>query len=111
MTEIRHSFHRKMDNKKKNSPKKKSLGCEFGAIIENNPENYTKTGEWKDQLPMVSEKCIACGTCVEFCPEGAIEIKVVNGKKKATIDYSFCKGCGICSDVCPVKAIEMRNQR
>lgn len=109
MTEIRHSFQKKMENKKKKSSS--DLGCEFGAIIENNPKNYTKTGEWRDRIPSVSVECIGCGSCVELCPEGAIEIKIINGKKKAVVDYSFCKGCGICSDVCPIKAIEMKNQR
>ena len=110
MTEIKQSFK----NKRKQSGDKsvqREMGCEFGAIIENNPNTYSKTGEWRDRIPVLSEECIGCGTCVELCPEGAIEIKMIKGKKKAVIDYSFCKGCGICSDVCPLKAIEMKNQK
>jgi Pyruvate/2-oxoacid:ferredoxin oxidoreductase delta subunit len=40
-----------------------------------------------------------------FCPEGAITIKEVRGKKRAVIDYDYCKGCLICIEVCPQKAI------
>lgn len=109
MTEIRQSFH-KRPKLKKDKKKTKKLGFEFGAIIENKPENYGKTGDWRSQYPLVSDKCIGCGTCVEYCPEGAIEIKEVKGKKRAVIDYTYCKGCGICAETCPVKAIVIKNQ-
>jgi pyruvate ferredoxin oxidoreductase delta subunit len=28
-------------------------------------------------------------------------------KKKAEVDYDFCKGCGICAHECKSKSIEM----
>ncbi len=109
MTEIKQSFSKKIKQEKKVSAERK-MGVEFGAVIENDPKVYSKTGEWRDQLPLVSEKCIGCGNCVEFCPEAAIEIVVVKGKKKAVIDYQYCKGCGICSEICPLKAINMEQK-
>jgi pyruvate ferredoxin oxidoreductase delta subunit len=65
-----------------------------------------KTGNWRSRKPVVTKKCIGCATCASVCPDGAIRIKDVDGKKNAVINYDFCKGCLICKDVCPVKAIE-----
>ena len=70
---------------------------------------------------VVSEKCIACGTCVSFCPEAAIELRDRRQetgdkgqsdkvKKIAEIDLDFCKGCGVCARVCPFKAIVMKKK-
>lgn len=102
MTKVKESY--KIKRSDKNS---KKLGSEFGAIIENNSENYTKTGIWSKDKPLVDKnKCIACGICTKYCPEGAIEIKNVGGKKRAVIDYRYCKGCGICAEECPKKAIK-----
>ncbi len=82
-------------------------GQEQGGVIENDEKNYPLTGEWSEIKPEVSEKCIACGQCVKFCPEGVIKIKEVDGKNRAVIDFRYCKGCGLCAEACPVKAIKM----
>ncbi len=86
---------------------KNKKGQELGGVIENDEKNYPPTGEWSEIKPEVSDKCIACGQCTKFCPEGAIKIEEVNGKNKAVVDYRYCKGCELCSEICPVKAIEM----
>ncbi len=70
-----------------------------------------KTGSWRTFRPTVTEKCIACGICVPFCPEGCIEVKQEKGKKKAVINYDYCKGCLICVGQCPSKAIESGRER
>ena len=89
---------------------------EEGAVIKHDIKKAPKTGEWGIYFPEVSEKCIACGTCVSFCPEAAIALvprdkKKINDKKIAEIDLDFCKGCGVCARVCPVKAIKMVSRR
>ena len=67
-----------------------------------------KTGGWRTYIPSTDlEKCIGCGTCAKVCPEGAIQMKAINGKQKPTTDYDYCKGCGVCAEECPVKAITM----
>ena len=45
--------------------------------------------------------CIACGSCVLFCPMGAISVREV-----AVIDLDECVECGVCyrAAVCPVDA-------
>ena len=45
--------------------------------------------------------CTGCGTCVENCPEQAMELK--NSVPK--IDYSICIKCGCCDELCPDNAI------
>jgi len=46
------------------------------------------------------EKCVACGTCAEWCPADAIEVK-----ESARINYELCIGCGQCLSVCPEGAV------
>ncbi len=48
-----------------------------------------------------SENCVACGACVEACPEGAISEK----DSVYTIDPAKCIDCGACESTCPNGAI------
>ena len=47
------------------------------------------------------EKCTGCGTCVETCPNEAIELK----DNIADVDPEKCVECGVCVDNCPAGAI------
>ena len=49
---------------------------------------------------VISDECVACGTCVGECPVGAI-----SEGTPYTIDASSCTDCGACVSVCPVSAI------
>ncbi len=48
---------------------------------------------------VISENCVACGTCLPECPVDAIE----EGTPYKINDN--CIDCGSCEPVCPVNAI------
>ncbi|OPY10502.1 MAG: Pyruvate synthase subunit PorD [Syntrophaceae bacterium PtaU1.Bin231] len=80
-------------------------GCMVFAA--GNAANY-KTGSWKSQHPVWdNSKCIKCGICYIFCPEGCIQ-ETQDGFYEANLDY--CKGCGICAHECWPGAIVMREE-
>lgn len=88
--------------------------CDFDAIHMDD-----ETG-----LPVVNDKCVACGACVEACPRDIIELRP-KGKKDRRIYVCCineekggparkncsvaCIGCGKCVKVCPFDAITMEN--
>jgi electron transfer flavoprotein alpha subunit len=52
------------------------------------------------------EKCVACGACVDACPQGAISVD----EEIAKVDER-CNLCGLCVDVCPEEAISLPEVR
>jgi len=53
---------------------------------------------------IISEKCIACGRCVQACPVSALSIMA---GQKPVLERKKCIGCCCCHEVCPEKAINM----
>jgi ferredoxin len=49
---------------------------------------------------VITDDCIACGTCIDECPVGAISEGDIY-----KIDPDACTECGTCADVCPSEAI------
>lgn len=49
--------------------------------------------------------CFECDTCLDTCPETAIQ-KLGPGDRYR-FDYEYCTGCGLCAQECPCGAIEM----
>ncbi len=67
-----------------------------------------RTGDWRSQRPIWNhQRCIKCGICYLFCPEGCIG-QNQEGFFEANLYY--CKGCGICSRECPTEAITMNEE-
>lgn len=48
----------------------------------------------------ITDQCVACGTCKDQCPAGAI-----TEGDTYSINPDICLGCGACKDTCPVGAI------
>jgi ferredoxin len=48
------------------------------------------------------DRCVACGTCQDSCPTGAISIDEI-----ACVDPKRCIGCGRCVDQCPRGALSL----
>jgi pyruvate ferredoxin oxidoreductase delta subunit len=67
-------------------------------------QNY-ESGTWRSQRPTYDfSKCIKCGLCAIFCPEGCIS---QNKDGNFEADLFYCKGCGICARECWPKVITM----
>ena len=49
---------------------------------------------------VISDECVACGTCADECPVSAI----TEGDGKYEINADECIECGSCASVCPVEA-------
>lgn len=51
---------------------------------------------------VIGNDCIACGTCIDECPVGAISEGDIYH-----IDADACTECGTCTSVCPNEAISL----
>jgi ferredoxin len=49
---------------------------------------------------VITDDCIACGSCIDECPVGAISEGDIY-----KIDPELCTECGTCADICPSEAI------
>ncbi|MDY6121942.1 MAG: 4Fe-4S binding protein [Porphyromonas sp.] len=49
---------------------------------------------------VISEDCVACGSCIDECPVSAISEGDIY-----KIDPNACTDCGTCAGVCPSEAI------
>jgi len=79
---------------------------EIGSIV-TEPGNASQyqTGGWRTQRPVLdTNRCIKCGLCAIFCPEGCRR-QIAEGHFDANLFY--CKGCGICARECWTQAITM----
>jgi formate hydrogenlyase subunit 6/NADH:ubiquinone oxidoreductase subunit I len=50
--------------------------------------------------------CISCGLCARECPANAIEMVMVDGKKRPLIHLDRCIFCYQCADTCPKKVFQ-----
>jgi pyruvate ferredoxin oxidoreductase delta subunit len=83
---------------------------EIGAIVTEpgNAAQY-KTGDWRSQRTTYDfTKCIKCGLCQIYCPEGCIE---QNDEGFFEANEFYCKGCGICARECPTGVITMVEEK
>ena len=51
---------------------------------------------------VINDDCVACGTCIDECPVGAI-----SAGDKYSINPDECTECGTCASVCPNEAIHL----
>lgn len=52
---------------------------------------------------VINDSCIACGSCADSCPAGAIAMD--DGLGRFAIDGGTCLDCGACADTCPMGCI------
>jgi pyruvate ferredoxin oxidoreductase delta subunit len=79
---------------------------EIGCIVtEPGSSSEYCTGDWRSQKPTYNfTRCIKCGLCQIYCPEGCIG---QNADGYFEANMFWCKGCGICPRECPTGVISM----
>jgi len=78
-------------------------GCPLACPWCQNPEGIRPEPE----LAWRAETCIACGACVEACPQGAV--RMADGRP--VTDAGRCTLCGRCVEACPAGAREITGRR
>ena len=58
----------------------------------------------RKKAQVIKNSCVACGTCANVCPIGAI--KIVAGVF-AEVDQTKCIGCTRCANECPASIINI----
>jgi 2-oxoglutarate ferredoxin oxidoreductase subunit delta len=58
----------------------------------------------KYSIEVREEWCKGCAICVEFCPEGVLEM---DGSVVKVANRDACKGCNMCELMCPDFAISV----
>ena len=82
-----------------------NIGC---IVTEPGSSREYRTGDWRSQKPTYNfTKCIKCGVCQIYCPEGCIQ---QNADGNFEANMYWCKGCGICTKECPTGVISMINE-
>lgn len=74
-------------------------GCPLRCVWCHNPEGWTV----QPQKLYKKTKCIGCRSCVEICPQQALELTPDGIRPTA----SPCILCGKCTEECPTTALEM----
>jgi pyruvate formate lyase activating enzyme len=73
-------------------------GCPLNCAWCHNPESKRPQPEFM----WWPTRCIGCRSCVEGCPEGAVNIG-----DRLVIDETLCVGCGVCVEGCYAEALEL----
>ncbi len=58
---------------------------------------------WREQHPIIGNKCNGCLECTLFCPEGALSVQ----EGRPAVKQEWCNGCGTCAVECRQEAIVM----
>ncbi len=74
-------------------------GCPLKCVWCHNPE----TQNYQKQVLYDKERCVACGACVNACPNHAMLIK----EEHIIMDRALCNCCGTCIDYCNLNLREI----
>lgn len=71
-------------------------GCPLKCIWCHNPESIG----FHPQLAVLPERCMACGSCADICPAGALTVK-----ERVELNREECRECFSCTAHCPTEAL------
>ncbi len=57
------------------------------------------------------EKCTGCGTCIEFCKNGVLELDKTTQKARVRSPFDCVVECSTCGRLCPVGAISFPGEK
>ncbi len=75
-------------------------GCPLACEWCHNPESIPA----KPQIQWIESRCLGCKSCVDVCPNHAVEAT----PSGIVIDKTRCVGCGTCAEACPSTALELQ---
>jgi len=75
-------------------------GCPLKCLWCTSPHTQKSSPE----ILYIESNCKKCLSCVEVCPEEAIEF---SDKEKISIDRNLCNACGQCIEACPNDALRL----
>jgi len=78
-----------------------------GFVLPSSAGSLMSSSKDHHQQPIPTEKCTACGQCVEICPKQAIQIR----EQRASVDYTKCIACYCCHEICPYEAIRLEYRK
>ncbi len=78
-----------------------------GFLLPSSADSLMSSSKNHRQQPIPTERCTACGQCVEICPKQAIQIR----EHRASVDYTKCIACYCCHEICPYEAIKLEYRK
>jgi bidirectional [NiFe] hydrogenase diaphorase subunit len=84
------------------APHLNKLSKEFNAL----PQFFNVCPSCREYIKVDRDKCLGCGSCMENCPVGALELDDKGGyDKHAQVYPQNCMACHTCEIYCPVGAL------
>lgn len=78
------------------------IGKRFHSL----PQFFNLCPSCRRYIQIDEDKCLGCGSCMENCPVGALELEDRGGyEKKSKVYIQNCMACHTCETYCPVGAI------
>jgi len=57
-----------------------------------------------------TERCVGCGTCMQFCKHDVIEADAEDGKPRIKSPWNCPVGCRTCARLCPTGAATFQDE-
>lgn len=89
---------------KRLSAKRESLIQLLKSHKTNQTNKTVHLSHWK-KMQVEEEKCVACATCVNVCPTGALTKTIKDNKLYRYYSSASCNNCGVCAEACPHQII------